>query len=59
MTVEKLINKLKNYPKDMDIFIYSIEGMLTDDIIFDTSVELDGDVYKDILIIMDDDSYLQ
>lgn len=28
MKVKKLINKFKNYPEDMEVYVFSVEGML-------------------------------
>ena len=35
MKVNKLINKLKNYPEDMEVYVFSVEGMLVNDIVFE------------------------
>ena len=63
MKVKKLINKLKNYPEDMEVYVFSVEGMLVNDIVFEESLDVDGDTdgdtVEDILIIMDNDEYLK
>ena len=59
MKVKELINKLKNYPEDMEVYVFSIEGMLVNDIVFEESLDVDGDTVEDILIIMDNDEYLK
>lgn len=59
MKVKKLINKLKNYPEDMEVYVFSVEGMLVNDIVFEKSLDVDGDTIEDILIIMDNDEYLK
>lgn len=59
MKVKKLINKLKNYPEDMEVYVFSVEGMLVDDIVFEEFHDVDGDTVEDILIIMDNYEYLK
>ena len=59
MEAKKLINKLKNYPEDMEVYVLSVEGMLVNDIVFEESLDVDGDTVEDILIIMDNDEYLK
>ena len=59
MKVKKLINKLKNYPEDMEVYVFSVEGMLVNNIVFEESLDFDGDTVEDILIIMDNNEYLK
>ena len=59
MKVKKLINKLKNYPEDMEVYVFSVEDTLVNDIVFEESLDVDGDTVEDILIIIDNDEYLK
>ena len=59
MKVKELINKLKNYPEDMEVYVFSVDGMLVNYIVFEESLDVDGDTVEDILIIMDNDEYLK
>lgn len=59
MKVKKLINKLKNYPEDTEVYVFSVKGMLVNYIVFEESLDVDGDTVEDILIIMDNDEYLK
>ena len=59
MNVKKLINKLKNYPEDTEVYVFSVDGMLVNYIVFEESLDVDGDTVEDILIIMDNDEYLK
>ena len=59
MKVKKLINKLKNYLEDMEVYVLSVDGMLVNNIVFEESLDVDGDTIEDILIIMDNDEYLK
>lgn len=51
MKVKKLINKLKNYPEDMEVYIEVVEGVLSGDVVFEESLDVSGDTTEDILII--------
>ena len=35
MKVKKLINKLKNYPEDTEVYVFSVDGMLVNNIVFE------------------------
>ena len=59
MKVNKLINRLKNYPEDMEVYILSVDGTLVNNIVFEESLDFDGDTVEDVLIIMDNDEYLK
>ena len=59
MKVKKLINKLKNYPEDTEVYVFSVNGMLVNYIVFEESLDVDGDTIENILIIMDNDEYLK
>ena len=59
MNVKKLINKLKNYPEDMEVYILSVDGTFVNNIVFEESLDFDRDTVEDILIIMDNDEYLK
>lgn len=43
----------------MEVYVFSVEGMLVNDIVFEESLDVDGDNVEDILIIMDNDEYLK
>ena len=43
----------------MEVYVFSVDGMLVNDIVFEESLDVDGDTVEDILIIMDNDEYLK
>ena len=43
----------------MEVYVFSVDGMLVNDIVFEESLDVDGDTIEDILIIMDNDEYLK